>query len=75
MDKQQDGPRSNPPIKNALVVAAAIFSSTFIGVWGFIEVTDSLGTVATWIWIGIGLAAVYLLYDIANSVKELGYES
>ena len=75
MDNRQDGPRSNPPIKNVLVATVAIFGSTLIGVWGFIQVTDSLGTVATWIWIVIGLTVVYLLYDIANSVKELGYES
>ncbi|WP_247002300.1 Mn2+/Fe2+ transporter [Halosolutus gelatinilyticus] len=75
MGERQESPQSNPPVKNILVVSAIILVSAFVGLWGAIEFTNSLGTVTTWMQIGIGLAAVYLLYDIANSVKELEYRS
>ncbi|MFA9428117.1 Mn2+/Fe2+ transporter [Natronorubrum sp. A-ect3] len=74
MGEQQEIALSNPPIKNVLVVSAIVLVATVVGSWG-VSATDSLGTVVTWIWIGIGLAALYLLYDIANSVKELNYNS
>ncbi|ADD07238.1 Mn2+/Fe2+ transporter (plasmid) [Natrialba magadii ATCC 43099] len=62
---------SNPPVKNALVIFGLLAGSTFVGVWAAVEVTNSLGTAATWLWLGIGLSVVYLLNDIANGVKDL----
>ncbi len=74
MGEQVDAPQSNPPIKNGLVVSAIILSTALVGLWAGVD-TDNQGIVTMWIWSGIGLSAVYLLYDIANSVKELTYES
>ncbi|WP_137288856.1 Mn2+/Fe2+ transporter [Natronorubrum halophilum] len=74
MSEQPGAPQSNPPIKNIWVVSAIILSTALVGFWSAVE-TDSQGIVATWIWTGIGLSVVYLLYDIANSVKELTSES
>lgn len=74
MGTRQNGPRSNSPVKNVMVVTAVVLASTFVGIWSSF-LTDNLGTAVTWIWIGIGFSAVYLLYDIANSIKQLEYES
>ncbi|RZH67987.1 Mn2+/Fe2+ transporter [Natrinema altunense] len=71
MGDERDPTRSNPPVKNVLIVTIIILIATAIGAWRAAEVTYSQGTIATWAWIGIGLAAVYLLHDIATSVKEL----
>ncbi|WP_276254404.1 Mn2+/Fe2+ transporter [Halomontanus rarus] len=73
MDTRQNEPRSNSAVKNVMVVTAVVLASTFIGIWSSF-LTDNLGAVVTWIWIGLGLSAVYLLYDIANSVKQLEYK-
>ncbi|WP_241431942.1 hypothetical protein [Natrialba chahannaoensis] len=61
----------NPPIKNILVVVGLFLGSTFFGVWAALEFTNEWGTAVTWIWIGIGLSVLYLLNDIANTVKDL----
>ncbi|WP_207587379.1 Mn2+/Fe2+ transporter [Halomontanus rarus] len=73
MDTRQNEPRSNSAVKNVMVVTAVVLASTFIGIWSSF-LTDNLGAVVTWIWTGLGLSAVYLLYDIANSVKQLEYK-
>lgn len=75
MSEQTDAPQSNPPLKNFLMKSTIILSTTLVGFWGAVVVTDSLGTATTWTWTGIGLSVIYLLYDIANSVKELTYWS
>ncbi|ELY79319.1 hypothetical protein [Natrinema pallidum] len=74
MNEQQGAPQSNPPIKNVLVVSAIILSTAFVGVWAAAD-RASQGPITTWIWTGMGFSVIYLLYDIANSVKELTYES
>ncbi|OIB56078.1 hypothetical protein [Natrialba sp. SSL1] len=61
----------NPPIKNALVVTSLLFGSLLVGGWAALEFTNELGTAVTWLWIGIGLSVLYLLNDIANTVKDL----
>ena len=71
MGEQKEIQLSNPPIKNVLVVSGIIWGSIVVGYIG----GQATGSVTTWLWIGIGIGALYLLYDIANSVKELRYSS
>jgi len=35
-------------------------------------VSDNVGTLVTWFWVGIALAGIYLLTTIANSLDRIG---
>lgn len=48
-----------------------IVFSTAIGFWAAVQHTNDLATVRTWFWIGLGLAGVYLLAAIADSLDQL----
>ena len=75
MEERQDELNSNPTVECSVIVLALILGSTAVGYGGTLALTHSLGSTITGVWTGIGLAAVYLLYDIANSVRELTYAS
>ncbi|APX98213.1 Mn2+/Fe2+ transporter [Natronorubrum daqingense] len=71
MGEQKEAQLSNPPIKNVLVVSGILWGAIVVGYLG----GQATRSVTTWLWVGIGIGVLYLLYDIANSVKELRYSS
>ncbi|MDJ1433907.1 Mn2+/Fe2+ transporter [Halostagnicola sp. A-GB9-2] len=58
-------------VRTTTVVVATILFTTSIGIWAGIVNMNDLGTAVTWVWLGIGFAALYLLYRIAISVEML----
>ncbi len=58
-------------VRTTTVVVATVLFTTSIGIWAGPVNTNDLGTAVTWVWLGIGFAALYLLYRIAISVEML----
>jgi len=74
MSEIQKDWESNSPATNFYVVSGIVLGSVFLGFWTAITANDPV-MLAICIVLGLGLAAVYLLFDIANSVKEVAYRT
>jgi hypothetical protein len=48
-----------------------ICGCSLIGLWGATLQAGEVDTLKTWLWIGLGLAGLYLLAAIANRVDQL----
>ena len=60
---------SNSSANHGLIAIVFVGLCTSIGFWMFME-TDNVGFLTTWFWVGIGLAGIYLLTIIANSIDR-----
>ena len=65
---------SNSSLDHGLVAIVLIALSTVVGFFISLE-TDNLGVLTTWFWVGVGLAGIYLLSTIANSLDQLRTDS
>lgn len=77
MSERQEDWKFNSPATNFAVVSAIILGSVVIGfLYG--GATNDFGVFFTWIVLGLGFAAIYLLLDLANVVvrrldRGMGY--
>jgi len=69
MSEIQKDRESNSSVRNSTVVAVILLGSGFLG-YLFASEANDVGALVTSIELGLGLAVVYLLCDIADSVKE-----
>ena len=61
---------SDSSIDHGQIAAMFVVLCTAIGFWLFMQ-TDNVRMLTTWFWAGIGLAGIYLLTTIANTLDEL----
>ncbi|SNR32166.1 hypothetical protein SAMN06264855_102276 [Halorubrum vacuolatum] len=60
----------NTPANHGVPVLALLGGCLAIGI--FVGgVSDDVGTLVTWFWVGIALAGIYLLTTIANSLDRI----
>ncbi|MFC7072499.1 Mn2+/Fe2+ transporter [Halovenus rubra] len=62
---------SESPPRYGVATILIIGSCSLIGLLGSIEQAGETGPLKTWLWIGMGLAGLYLLTVIANGVDQL----
>ncbi|WP_247730173.1 hypothetical protein [Halovivax limisalsi] len=66
-DDASSGPGPQYGSKAAFILVLAIFFGFFVAVF----VTNDLGPILQWFWIGIAVTVVYLLAALANAVERL----
>lgn len=62
--------RSNSPGQHGAIAVLLIVFCTAIGFWIYTEGND-MGVVNTWFWAGIGIAGIYLLSVIAETLDQV----
>lgn len=65
-----EAPDSHSDAFLGIVVVLLLVTFTGIGLWVGL-VTESLGPVRTWFWMGIGVSVTYLLYNVALGVRRI----
>lgn len=71
MVPDQESPPTDSSANNGSVALLFMGMCTVIGIGLTTQVTNDVGTMIHWFWVGVGLAAIHLLTIITNNLEEL----